>query len=233
MPLFVSYHPFTWMIKYHTSADGKSRYLQDMNAKLKWVYSQLKDDTDRFIFLKARSLNWDDYCLVHNREYVNKIRKGIESEIQKYSWITWSRSFVREQLYTGGVLYNAAREALERGITAALITEGHHAQKDHGSGFCTFNHLAVVVNKLISERIVSRIAVVDLDYHLGDGTISLLSGDERVWIFDLYGAFHKSALFIETEKKKNVFIRKIGSWKQYKEALKKTCQNFWMIQDLN
>lgn len=224
MSLSTIFHPFTWRIKYHTSSDGKYKYLQDMDAKLKWIYEKAKNDKN-INFIKAHPLTWKDYELVHSKAYIKKIRRGTKSEIQKYSWITWSKSFVRAQLYAGGILYDAAKKALKEGAVAALMVEGHHAQRDHGSGFCTFHHMASVVKKLLSENVVSKISIVDLDYHLGDGTIELLS-DKNVSIFDMYGGLHKPAR-LNTKNRGVVVLKKIIiGWGQYKETLEKELPMF-------
>lgn len=226
MQLSVIFHPFTWRIKYHTSADGKHKYLQDMEAKLRWIYEKGKNDKKNFNFIKAQPLSWKDYELAHDKKYIEKIRTGVKSEIKKYSWITWSKSFVRAQPYTGGILYDAAKKALGEGISAALMVEGHHAGYDHGSGFCTFNHLAVVVKKLLNEKVISRIIIVDLDYHLGDGTIELLSEIKGVRIFDIYGGLHKSVK-LNANKQKTVVQKKISEgWNQYKQTLGKELPKF-------
>lgn len=221
MPLSVIFHPFTWLIKYHTSADGKRKYLQDMDAKLKWIFSAAKHDQKAFNFIKARPLTWNDYMHVHSHNYIKKIQDGTKAEIEKYSWITWSKSYLRSQLYAGGILYHAAKTALEKGISGALMIDGHHARFDHGSGLCTFNHLAVVTKKILSQKTVLRVAIVDLDYHLGDGTIELLSKNKDVWIFDIYGGRHKSDYNEQAVIKKAFSVNKIDlGWNQYNSVLK-------------
>jgi acetoin utilization deacetylase AcuC-like enzyme len=45
----------------------------------------------------------------------------------------------------------------------------HHAFPNHGEGFCPFNDVAVAV-RVLQRRGLSRIAVVDLDVHHGNGT---------------------------------------------------------------
>ena len=137
--------------------------------------------------LKAKPLNWDDYYKVHSKEYVNKIINGASKEISKYSWITWSKSFLRAQRYTSGAIYYAAKSALKNNISGALVVEGHHAQKNRGSGYSTFNNLSVAASRLLEEKTISRLAIVDFDLHFGDGTASIFKNDFRVAIFDIYG----------------------------------------------
>jgi acetoin utilization protein AcuC len=50
----------------------------------------------------------------------------------------------------------------------------HHAKEDAAGGFCVFNDIVVAVRVLQREFSLSRIAVVDIDGHHGDGTQELL-----------------------------------------------------------
>jgi acetoin utilization deacetylase AcuC-like enzyme len=54
-------------------------------------------------------------------------------------------------------------------ITCHLGGGLHHAFPNHGEGFCPFNDVAVAV-RVLQQRGVSRVAIVDLDVHHGNGT---------------------------------------------------------------
>jgi acetoin utilization deacetylase AcuC-like enzyme len=78
--------------------------------------------------------------------------------------------------------YAAARSAVDVALTAAdLVLDGeriayglcrppgHHAAHSVYGGFCYFNNAAITVEYL-AQQIHERIAVLDLDYHHGNGT---------------------------------------------------------------
>jgi acetoin utilization deacetylase AcuC-like enzyme len=85
------------------------------------------------------------------------------------------------RLMTGGTIDAAClacgiRRYLERepqstaeGIVCHIGGGLHHAFPDHGEGFCPFNDVAVAV-RVLQQRGLARIAVVDLDVHHGNGT---------------------------------------------------------------
>jgi acetoin utilization deacetylase AcuC-like enzyme len=50
----------------------------------------------------------------------------------------------------------------------------HHAGYAWGGGYCTFNGLMVVAAKLISEQPGFKVAILDCDFHYGDGTADIL-----------------------------------------------------------
>jgi acetoin utilization protein AcuC len=45
----------------------------------------------------------------------------------------------------------------------------HHAGRAHAAGFCVFNDIGVVIERLKRDHGLSRIAYVDIDAHHGDG----------------------------------------------------------------
>jgi acetoin utilization deacetylase AcuC-like enzyme len=57
---------------------------------------------------------------------------------------------------------------------------GHHASRDHSSGFCIFNNIAVGALHALEHHALERIAVCDFDVHHGNGTEAILSDDPRV-----------------------------------------------------
>ncbi|MFM9072657.1 MAG: histone deacetylase [Cyanobium sp.] len=91
----------------------------------------------------------------------------------------------RSWLAVGGTVLTA-RLALRHGVACHLAGGTHHAFGSVGSGFCIFNDVAVAARVLLSEGVVERILVVDLDVHQGDGTASLFAGDPRVFTFSAH-----------------------------------------------
>jgi acetoin utilization deacetylase AcuC-like enzyme len=55
----------------------------------------------------------------------------------------------------------------ERSSFALCRPPGHHAGKDYAGGYCFINNAAVAANWLSSH---GRVAVLDMDYHCGNGT---------------------------------------------------------------
>jgi acetoin utilization deacetylase AcuC-like enzyme len=61
----------------------------------------------------------------------------------------------------------------------------HHAFPGHGEGFCMFNDVAVAARVLL-QRGLERIAIVDLDVHHGNGTAFIFESDPRVFTFSMH-----------------------------------------------
>jgi acetoin utilization deacetylase AcuC-like enzyme len=63
---------------------------------------------------------------------------------------------------------------------------GHHAERSTAMGFCFFNNVAVAARHALDHHGLERVAVLDFDVHLGNGTEDILRDDERVLICSSY-----------------------------------------------
>lgn len=89
---------------------------------------------------------------------------------------------------SAGATIGACRAALLDGVAANLAGGTHHAFHDHGEGFCVFNDAAVAARAMQSEGRARRILIVDCDVHQGNGTASILAGDDSIFTFSIHGA---------------------------------------------
>ena len=90
-------------------------------------------------------------------------------------------------------------------VAGSLSSGLHHARAAHGSGFCTFNGLAVAA-RAASDLGTERILVLDLDAHCGGGTRSMTDPSSVVQIdvstnlFDRWAPTGNDALLIATSQ---------------------------------
>jgi len=84
----------------------------------------------------------------------------------------------------------AAVDAVMRGdaqtVFCAVRPPGHHALRDRAMGFCFFNNVVIAARHALDSHGISRVAVIDFDVHHGNGTESLLAGDDRVLMCSFY-----------------------------------------------
>jgi acetoin utilization deacetylase AcuC-like enzyme len=127
--------------------------------------------------------------LAHDAAYVRAVLDGtLDERAQRVLGFPWSEALVARSLASAGGTLAAARAALEDGIAGNLAGGTHHAFRDHGSGYCVFNDLAVAALAVLAEGRVGRVLIVDVDVHQGDGTAAILAGDERVFTLSVHGA---------------------------------------------
>jgi acetoin utilization deacetylase AcuC-like enzyme len=91
-------------------------------------------------------------------------------------------------LLAAGAAVQAAEHALDTRETAFALVRppGHHAERDKAMGFCLFNNVAVAAAAAVA-RGLSRVAVVDIDVHHGNGTQWMFYADPTV----LYVSTHQ------------------------------------------
>lgn len=138
----------------------------------------------------------DDLLRVHTPAYVAHIEQGtLPYAEQRRIGLPWSEGFVERAFRVVQGTIEASEAALAHGVAMNLAGGTHHAFPDRGEGFCTFNDVAVAVRRLQAMRRISRVAIVDLDVHQGNGTHGCFAGDPDVFTFSMHGAknfpFHK------------------------------------------
>ena len=137
-----------------------------------------------------------DLLLVHTADYVDRLTHGrLTSEEERRIGLPWSEHLVERSYRAVGGTCEAARAALDQGVTMNLAGGTHHAFADHGEGFCVFNDVAVAIRSLQRDGRIRRAAVIDLDVHQGNGTHAIFDGDGDVFTFSMHGGrnfpFHK------------------------------------------
>ncbi len=87
-----------------------------------------------------------------------------------------------------GTALSAVRSIMSGEIERAFIPISglHHARRDSASGFCVFNDCGVVIETLLDEFGLDRIAYVDIDAHHGDGVFYSFQDDPRVLFADIH-----------------------------------------------
>lgn len=124
---------------------------------------------------------------VHCPTYVDQVfRAEVPREKERRIGFPVTPQIASRVRHTNGGTWLAAKLAMQHGYAANSAAGSHHALHDTGAGYCVFNDLAVASNRLIAEGDVSRILIVDLDVHQGDGTASLLAGSENVFTFSMH-----------------------------------------------
>jgi acetoin utilization deacetylase AcuC-like enzyme len=104
---------------------------------------------------------------------------------------------VRRSFHAISGTINAARFALESGISSNLAGGTHHAYPDRGEGFCVLNDVAVAIRVLQREKRAERFLIVDCDVHQGNGTAFIFKDSPEVFTFSMHGA-KNYPLFKET-----------------------------------
>ncbi len=74
----------------------------------------------------------------------------------------------------------------EKGVFCATRPPGHHAGADFMGGYCFINNAAVAAQALLNKG-CARVAVLDVDYHHGNGTQSIFYDRADVLFVSIHG----------------------------------------------
>jgi len=137
--------------------------------------------------VEPEPVTWDQLGLVHTSAYLDKVQTlTLSSAELRELELPLDRSIVEGfRLMTGGTV-TAARLAAQDGLAAHIGGGFHHAFAGHGEGFCLFNDVAVALEVLRRDEVLSRAAVVDLDVHHGNGTAMIYGRDPSVFTFSMH-----------------------------------------------
>ncbi|UKT65521.1 histone deacetylase family protein [Pedobacter mucosus] len=92
----------------------------------------------------------------------------------------------RELRITQGTI-DGAKFAITNGIAFNVAGGTHHSGSNWGEGFCLLNDQAITANYLLNNKIVSRILIIDLDVHQGNGTAEIFNKEPNVYTFSMHG----------------------------------------------
>ena len=136
----------------------------------------------------ARPAALEAVLAVHAPEYVHGYLDGtLDPKALARIGFPWSPAMVARTLASAGGTLLAAQAALEDGFAGVLAGGTHHAYRSEGSGFCVFNDIAIAAVNLLERGAATRVLVVDLDVHQGDGTASIFEREPRVFTFSMHG----------------------------------------------
>jgi acetoin utilization deacetylase AcuC-like enzyme len=96
--------------------------------------------------------------------------------------------------YTSGAMLQACLLARPAMPAAALVSGFHHAEYGVAQMYCTFNGLMVAAVQLLARKVVHKIAIIDGDYHYGNGTDDILDRlhlRSQVWHYSFGKTFYQ------------------------------------------
>lgn len=126
--------------------------------------------------------------LAHDQTYVDQVfAAAVHPEIERDIGlpVTQSVALRARSAASGSVL--TGQLALEHGLACNTAGGSHHARYAQGSGFCTFNDVAVAIRVLMADASIKSAWVIDCDVHQGDGTADIFQHDPSVFTLSLHG----------------------------------------------
>lgn len=144
-----------------------------------------------------------------------------ETRLNRHTW--------RALALSAGAWCEATRAALQQEVPAAFCVSyaGHHARRAHAAGFCFVNGAAVAAHHALTLG-ATRVAVVDIDTHAGDGTVLSVLYEPRVFFAETYQPGFPGA-FLERPTREGIFRLKTesaGKFREYWERILERLREF-------
>ncbi|PIA64353.1 hypothetical protein AQUCO_00100080v1 [Aquilegia coerulea] len=135
----------------------------------------------------------DDLLVVHSEAYLKSLKSSLKvSIIMEVPPVALLPNCVVQQkaLYpfrkqVGGTIL-AAKLAKERGWAINVGGGFHHCCAEKGGGFCAYADISICIHFAFIQLNISRVMIIDLDAHQGNGHEMDFSKDGRVYILDVY-----------------------------------------------
>ena len=170
----------------------------------------IRDKYNNISIFKPVAAGVDDICLVHNLQYVEKVKQlsgdgnyhnlDPDTVISKFSYecaalaaggcITGVDYLFRKDFPLKNIVAKRGTERIKEkrmSFFALVRPPGHHAFNNRGSGFCIFNNIAIAAKYARKKNFADKIAIVDFDVHHGNGTQDIFYEDNST----LYISIHQ------------------------------------------
>ncbi|XP_066325288.1 histone deacetylase 2-like isoform X2 [Miscanthus floridulus] len=82
----------------------------------------------------------------------------------------------------------SAKLALERGWAINIGGGFHHCSAEEGGGFCAYADISLCIHFAFVRLNISRVMIIDLDAHQGNGHEKDFGSDGRVYTLDMYNS---------------------------------------------
>ena len=157
----------------------------DTTRKAKWVADSVgRAPISGLELVSPPSLSHEQLARTHDLDYVRAVQTGVPRGLAESQGFGWDPLLWEAALASNGGVVAAGLAALESGVAGSLSSGLHHARRERGAAFCTFNGLAIAASEALSAGAPS-VLILDLDAHCGGGTASLIEDEPRLWQVDV------------------------------------------------
>ncbi len=152
------------------------------------MMEQLELDAE---ILPARPAQREQLTLVHDGSYLDMLANFGEGPYDPDTYVRPETYSIAEK--AAGASIAAAKDTLSNGRSNIVLARppGHHSGRNYAGGFCYLNNVAIAARALQKEENITRVAILDLDVHHGNGTSDVFYGDESV----LYISTHQWGIY--------------------------------------
>ena len=149
------------------------------------VLQGIADEKD---FFAPKSVDLEYVLAIHDKEYVNSLLNlTLDAKAQRKIGFPLSAELVERELRITQGTISGCEKALKTGVAFNIAGGTHHAFTNRGEAFCMLNDQAIAAKYLLNKKLASKILIIDLDVHQGNGTAEIFQNDPAVFTFSVHG----------------------------------------------
>ena len=125
---------------------------------------------------------------VHDKAYVEDLLNlTLEPKAARKIGFPLTAELVERELRIANGTILGCEKAFETGIAFNIAGGTHHAFSNRGEAFCMLNDQAIGAKYLLNKKLASKILIIDLDVHQGNGTAEIFQNNLDVFTFSVHG----------------------------------------------
>ncbi|KAK9699771.1 hypothetical protein RND81_08G195100 [Saponaria officinalis] len=148
---------------------------------------------DKKCIVDPEEASEEDLLVVHPQKYLDSLKSSstVASIVEVPPVAMLPNCVVQKKVLhpfrkqVGGSVL-AAKLAKERGWAINVGGGFHHCSADKGGGFCVYADISLCIHFAFIRLNISRVMIIDLDAHQGNGHERDFADDRRVYILDMY-----------------------------------------------
>ncbi len=125
---------------------------------------------------------------VHTPDYVHQLKNlTLDVKAARKIGFPLSHQLIERELRIAEGTILGCKKALETGVAFNIAGGTHHAFTDRGEAFCLLNDQAIGAQYLLNYKLATKILIIDLDVHQGNGTAEIFANNDQVFTFSMHG----------------------------------------------
>lgn len=125
---------------------------------------------------------------VHEKDYVyHLLNLTLDTKVARKIGFPLSAKLVERELRIANGTILGCEKALHSGVSFNIAGGTHHAFSNRGEAFCMLNDQAIAARYLLDKKLASKILIIDLDVHQGNGTAEIFQKNPAVFTFSVHG----------------------------------------------
>ncbi|CAM4086506.1 histone deacetylase [Flavobacterium antarcticum] len=125
---------------------------------------------------------------VHDKAYVEDLLNlTLDPKAARKIGFPLSAELVERELRIANGTILGCEKAFETGVAFNIAGGTHHAFSNRGEAFCMLNDQAIAAKYLLNKKLASKILIIDLDVHQGNGTAEIFQNNSNVFTFSVHG----------------------------------------------